>query len=174
MKSLGKFLVVLFVLTTWCGTVEAREPLSERIMSKVHFVRVVDVTHLSTSGMNLYVEIENETGHRLVFTDAEIDILSNGELMATISLRDKVVLKRRSTNTVLVPLRFKSRSSFVLGRLLTRVLSFDADITINYRFRGGIGPFRQTFEQKDIDVKKLLENFKLSEIILKQINDHIK
>lgn len=162
------------MLTTWCGTVEAREPLSERIMSKVHFVRVVDVTHLSTSGMNLYVEIENETGHRLVFTDAEIDILSHGELMATISLRDKVVLKRRSTNTVLVPLRFKSRSSFVLGRLLTRVLSFDADITINYRFRGGIGPFRQTFEQKDIDVKKLLENFKLSEIILKQINDYIK
>lgn len=162
------------MLTTWCGTVEAREPLSERIMSKVHFVRVVDVTHLSTSGMNLYVEIENETGHRLVFTDAEIDILSHGELIATISLRDKVVLKRRSTNTVLVPLRFKSRSSFVLGRLLTRVLSFDADITINYRFRGGIGPFRQTFEQKDIDVKKLLENFKLSEIILKQINDHIK
>lgn len=162
------------MLTTWCGTVEAREPLSERIMSKVHFVRVVDVTHLSTSGMNLYVEIENETGHRLVFTDAEIDILSHGELMATISLRDKVVLKRRSTNTVLVPLRFKSRSSFVLGRLLTRVLSFDADITINYRFRGGIGPFRQTFEQKDIDVKKLFENFKLSEIILKQINDHIK
>lgn len=162
------------MLTTWCGTVEAREPLSERIMSKVHFVRVVDVTHLSTSGMNLYVEIENETGHRLVFTDAEIDILSHGELMATISLRDKVVLKRRSTNTVLVPLRFKSRSSFVLGRLLTRVLSFDADITINYRFRGGIGPFRQTFEQKDIDVKKLLENFKLTEIILKQINDYIK
>lgn len=162
------------MLTTWCGTVEAREPLSERIMSKVHFVRVVDVTHLSTSGMNLYVEIENETGHRLVFTDAEIDILSHGELMATISLRDKVVLKRRSTNTVLVPLRFKSRSSFVLGRLLTRVLSFDADITINYRFRGGIGPFRQTFEQKDIDVKKLFENFKLSEIILKQINDYIK
>lgn len=174
MRSLKQFILTLVALVAWCGVAEAREPLSERIMSKVHFERVVDVTHLSTSGMNLYVEIENETGHRLVFSEAEIDILSRGEVMATISLRDKVVLKRRSTTTVLIPLRFKSRSSFALTRLITRLLSFDVDLTIDYRIRGGIGPFRQTFEERGIKATELFDSLEVSEMILQQIDEYIK
>ncbi len=174
MRSLRKFLLILVAVVAWCGVAEAREPLAKRIMSKVHFERVVDVTHLSTSGMNLYLEIENETGHRLVFSEAEVDILSRGEVIATISLRDKVVLKRRSTTTVLIPLRFKSRSSFALTRLITRLLSFDVDLTIDYRIRGGIGPFRQTFEQSDIKASELFASLEVSEMILQQIEEYIK
>lgn len=174
MRRLSRFLFIIVALTTWCSVVAAREPLSERIMSKVRFERVVDVTHLSTSGMNLYLEIENETGHRLVFSEAEVDILSRGEVIATISLRDKVVLKRRSTTTVLIPLRFKSRSSFALTRLITRLLAFDVDLTIDYRVRGGIGPFRQTFEEHGIKATELFDSLEVSKIVLQQIDEYIK
>jgi hypothetical protein len=45
--------------------------------------------------MNLYVEVNNETLHRFVISEAELDIVSKGDVVATISLRDKVVIKGR-------------------------------------------------------------------------------
>lgn len=174
MRLIRGLLLLVVAFVAWCGVAEAREPMAQRIISEVHLNRVVDVTHLSTSGMNLYVEVENDTGHRIVVTDAELDILSHGEVIATISLRDKLVLKRRSTDVVLIPLRFKSRSSFVLGRLLSRIITKDVDITLNYRIRGGVGLFRRTFHQEGIEARELINRYGDSEMIIQQIEEYIR
>ena len=158
-------MMLVVMLVVGCGTAEACKPMAERIKERVHLVGVRDVTHLSTSGMNLYVEVDNDTIHRFVINDAEMDILSKGEVIATISLRDKVVIKGHRSSTVLVPLRFKARSSFVLGRLLTRLLGDSDAMTLNYTIRGGIGPFRRTFEAEGLMIDELLPKGMLRELI---------
>ncbi len=157
--------MIVVMLAVGCGTAEACRPMSERIKERVHLVGVRDVTHLSTSGMNLYVEVNNETLHRFVISDAEIEIVSNGDVVATISLRDKVVIKGRRSSTVLVPLRFKARSSFALGRLLVRLLGNSEALTLNYSIKGGVGPFRRTFEAEGIMIDELLPDGLLRELI---------
>jgi hypothetical protein len=115
--------------------------------------------------MNLYVEVDNKTLHRFVISEAEMDIVSKGDVVATISLRDKVVIKGRRSSTVLVPLRFKARSSFVLGRLLARIVGKSEAMTLNYNIKGGIGPFRRTFEAEGITIDELLPDGLLRELM---------
>lgn len=157
--------MIVVMLAVGCGTAEACKPMAERIKERVHLVGVRDVTHLSTSGMNLYVEVDNETLHRFVISEAEMDIVSKGDVVATISLRDKVVIKGRRSSTVLVPLRFKARSSFVLGRLLARIVGKSEAMTLSYNIKGGIGPFRRTFEAEGITIDELLPDGLLRELM---------
>jgi hypothetical protein len=100
----------------------------------------------------------------LVVNTAEIDILSRGEVIATISLRNKVVVKGKRRSTVLVPLRFKARSSFAVGRMLVRLLSDEQGLTINYRIRGGTALFRRTISATEVSVDKLLSKSLLNDM----------
>ena len=156
MRLLRKVVVVLLMLVAGNATAEACKPLSQRISEGVNLVCVEEVTHLSTSGVNLYLEIDNATCHRLVISEAEVDVVAKGEVLATISLRDKVVVRGRRTSTILVPLRFKARSSFVFVRLLQRALEPDSDITLNYRIKGGTALFRRRFKAEGVAIEELL------------------
>lgn len=129
--------------------------MAERLLQRVEVMGVADITHLSTSGMNLYIEVDNDTRHRLVVKEGEVDILSKGEIIATISLRDKVVVRGRRTSTVLIPLRFKARSSFVLGSILKR-LATEEDMRLNYHIHGGTVMLKRTLSAEDITVGELL------------------
>jgi LEA14-like dessication related protein len=169
MKWLCRISLIVVMLVASSAVAEACKPLAERIAEGVKLVRVADVTHLSTSGMNLYLEVDNDTCYRLVVSDAEVDIIDKGEVLATISLRDKVVVKGKRTSTILVPLRFKSRSSFALLRILRRSLDKESGITLDYRIRGGIGVFRRTFEAEDVAVEQLLNNSELSTATLREL-----
>lgn len=159
--------VVVLLVAALDGAVACRP---ERIVERIHFESVADVTHLSTSGANLYLVLQNDNCHRIVVSDAEFDIVSHGEVIATISLRDKVVLRRRSVGEVLVPLRFKSRSSFVLGRLVVRMLDPTSNLTIDYRLRGGVGPFRTTVAEEGVPIGEFLDSFGIGEALLEELN----
>lgn len=160
-------LLVTVALVLFCfgARAVACKPMVERVLQRVEVVGVVDITHLSTSGMNLYVEVDNRTLHRLVVKEGEIDILSKGEVIATISLRDRVVIKGRRTSTVLVPLRFRARSSFVLSSLLKRLAS-EEDLRLSYRIRGGTGLFKRTLAAEDITVGELLSAELLEQLMM--------
>lgn len=143
-------------------------------MEGVRVEGVSDVTHLSTSGMNLYVDIENDTRHRLVVSDAEVDILSNGEVLATISLRDKVVVKRRHHGDVLIPLRFKARNTFVLTRLLKRMVEQSNDMAISYRIRGGVGCIKRTMSGESVSLDRLFASGVIAEAMINGISDIVE
>lgn len=147
--------VVALLLSCSVARVEACKPMVERVLQRVEVVGVTDITHLSTSGMNLYIEVDNSSLHRLVVKEGEVDILSKGEVIATISLRDRVEVRGRRTSEVLVPLRFRARSSFVLGSLLKRLAS-EEDLRLSYRIRGGTGLFKRTLAAEDVSACELL------------------
>lgn len=164
MLRLCRLILLVAVMLMCRVTAVACQYIAERILERVEVVGVERVTHLSTSGMNLYLAVDNDTLHRLVVNTAEIDILSRGEVIATISLRDKVVVKGKRRSTVLVPLRFKARSSFAVGRMLVRLLSDEQGLTINYRIRGGTALFRRTISATEVSVDKLLSKSLLNDM----------
>lgn len=164
MLRLGRLILLVAILLFGRGTAVACQHIAERIMERVEVVGVKRVSHLCSSGMNLYLEVDNDTLHRLVVNTAEIDILSRGEVIATISLRDKVVVRGKRRSTVLVPLRFKARSSFAVGRMLMRLLSDEQGLTINYRIRGGTALFRRTISAKEVGVDELMSKSLLSDM----------
>lgn len=131
------------------------------------------VTHLSTSGMNLWVEVTNRSCWRMVVAEAEVDIYVDGTKRLTISLRDRVVVPRKRTTEVLVPLRVTSHSMFSIVGIIGRIATGNRDdITIDYRVRAGTPLFKRTIAQQGIPIEVLLEQLSLpdSEIgILKQL-----
>ena len=173
MKWLCRVFLIVVLLMASSAVAEACKPIAERIAERIKLVRVADVTHLSTSGMNLYLEVDNDTCHRLVVSDAEVDIVDKGEVLATISLRDKVVVKGKRTSTVLVPLRFKSRSSFAFLRILRRSLDRESGITLDYRIKGGTAIFRRTFKGEDVAVQQLLNNSEFSATALRELESFL-
>lgn len=157
--------VVALLLSCSVARAVACKPMVERVLQRVEVVGVTDITHLSTSGMNLYIEVDNSSLHRLVVKEGEVDILSKGEVIATISLRDRVVIKGRRISTVLVPLRVKARSSFVLGNLLKRLAS-EEDLRLSYRIRGGTGLFKRTLAAEDVSAGELLSAELLEQLMM--------
>ena len=133
------------------------------------------VTHLSTSGMNLWVEATNSSCWRMVVTDAEIDIYVGEAKRLTISLRDRVVVPRKRTTEVLVPLRITSHSMFSIVGIITRIaMGSREDITISYSVRAGTPLFKRTIAAEGVPIELLLRQLSLpdSEIgVLKELVD---
>ena len=169
MKHILRAIVVVVMLVAGSFTAEACKPLSQRIAENVKFVRVVDVTHLSTSGMNLYIEVDNDTRHKLIITEGEVDIVAKDDVVATISLRDKVVLNRNQTSVILLPLRFESQGSFALARMLKCIFDPKSDITLDYRVRAGVPAAKRTIKEEDIPVTDLLKSSAFADMALHQI-----
>ena len=131
------------------------------------------VTHMTTSGMNLWVKATNSSCWRMVVAEAEVDIYIAGTKRLTISLRDKVVVPRRATSEVLVPLRVTSHSMFSIVGIIGRIATGNRDdITIDYSVRAGSPLFKRTVTQRGVPRDVLFEQLSLpdSEIgILKQL-----
>ena len=145
------------------------------VKERVAFEGFERVTHLSTSGMNLWVEVTNRGCWRMVVAEAEVDIFVDGTKRLTLSLRDRVVVPRKSTGEVLVPIRITSHSLFSIVGIIGRMAVGDRDdITISYTLRAGTPLFKRTFAEEGIPVSVLLSQLSMpdSEIgVLKQLLD---
>lgn len=163
----GVIVVVSFVLL---ATIPARACGGRERVTFEGFSRV---THLSTSGMNLWVEVANSSCWRMVVAEAEVDIFVGGTKRLTIALRDRVVAPRKATSEVLVPLRITSHSMFSLVSIIGRIaMGNREDITIDYSVRAGTPLFKRTLSQRGVPLDVLLQQLSLpdSEIgILKQL-----
>lgn len=132
------------------------------------------VTHISSSGMNLWLDVRNERCSRLVLKRGEVEIKVDGRTRVVVSLRDKVVVRGRSFEEVLIPLRFKSRTTFALGSILRKVITKDMeDITISYEVRGGTMLFRRTLRGEDVVLRDVVESLGISERVLTQLESYI-
>ena len=132
------------------------------------------VTHISSSGMNLWLDVRNERCSRLVLKRGEVEIKVDGRTRVVVSLRDKVVVRGRSSEEVLLPLRFKSRTTFALGSILRKVITKDMeDITISYEVRGGTMLFRRTLRGEDVVLRDVVESLGISERVLTQLEHYI-
>lgn len=132
------------------------------------------VTHISSSGMNLWLDVRNERCSRLVLKRGEVEIKVDGRTRVVVSLRDKVVVRGRSSEEVLIPLRFKLRTTFALGSILRKVITKDMeDITISYEVRGGTMLFRRTLRGEDVVLRDVVESLGISERVLTQLESYI-
>lgn len=132
------------------------------------------VTHISSSGMNLWLDVRNERCSRLVLKRGEVEIKVDGRTRVVVSLRDKVVVRGRSSEEVLLPLRFKSRTTFAIGSILRKVITKDMeDITISYEVRGGTMLFRRTLRGEDVVLRDVVESLGISERVLTQLESYI-
>ena len=145
------------------------------VAERVAFGGFSRVTHLSTSGMNLWVEVENSSCWRIVVAEAEADIYVGDAKRLTISLRDRVVVPRRSSSEVLVPIRITSHSMFSIVGIIGRIATGNReDITINYRVRVGTPLFKRRLEGEAVPVEVLLRQLSLADSelgVLKELVD---
>ncbi len=155
---MGRLLRYMLLVAT-VVVASTMEGQAQRWAKKLHFEGFAKATHISTSGMNLWVSIDNDSVWRYEIKSCEIDVAIDGSHLATISLRNKVVIPRRYEGDILLPLRFESRSSFALGRLLQRAMQGESErITISYRVRAGGRVITKRFEQSDIRLSDIIDS----------------
>ena len=164
MSRLYKYVVTFIFLVLSVGGAKAD------ILDKFHFERFITVTHLSTTGMNLWVEVSSEWAHTLIVKRAKIDVMMQGKYVATIELRDKVTIPRRSTNKILLPLRFTTSNSLTLQRVVRHLVeNRGLGTTIDYRIRAGVRVLKKNFSEKNVAVSQILDNFALSNESLREL-----
>ena len=164
-------LLVMLLCTLLCVT-DASAARRDRATAGLHIEGVTRVTHLSTSGANLYVEVSNTTGRRLVMKRGDVDVMVDGRLRVTVSLRDKVVVPKGYCGEVLLPLRFRSTSSLTLGAIIRRVVNGDTtDVTLTYRLRGGTPLYRRTFRGEDIPISEIFDTLAIQNGILSRLEE---
>ena len=140
------------------------------ILDNFHFERFVAVTHLSTSGVNLWVDVRNDWSHALVIKRGKVDVMMHGKKVATIELRDKIVLPKRSTSRILIPLRFDAQNTLSFQRIIRNLVEkHGLGTTIDYRVRAGTKLIKLTFSDKNVAVSEILNNFALSNDSLKEL-----
>lgn len=189
-------LVTLFTGTATLTAAPCVKAIERAVMERVEVEEISRVTHLSTSGANLWVVVRNDSGARLVIKSGELDILVDGEVRATIALRDKVVIRRRSHDEVLLPLRFRSRNTLALATLLRSLLRNAWEgtgdisdgvgtntigaplnnagrsgngITISLRVRGGTALFKRTVVLEGMSLGEALSTLGISRDMLAEV-----
>ncbi len=163
LKNLRYFVVLCFALLSTTIT-------KADVLDNFHFERFITVTHVSTSGMNLWVEIRSDWAHTLIIKKGKVDIKMHGNKVATIELRDKIKIPPRSTTKVLIPLRFTSTSSFTMQYVLRHLINNRGlNTTLDYRVKAGLKVLKMNFSDKNVAVSEILNNFALSNEILGEI-----
>lgn len=164
MTKLLKHIFVIVVLSFTVSSARAD------ILDKFHLEKFVAVTHLSSSGVNIWVDIRNDWAHTLVIKKGKVDIMMHGKKVATIELRDKIVVPRRTTTRVLVPLRFDTNNLLSFQRILRNLIDKKGlGTTIDYRVRAGMRLLKLTFSDKNVAVSEILNNFALSNDSLREL-----
>lgn len=152
------------------GVLLGASPLSAQCPEEARELRIegiTRITHLSTTGANLYVEVVNATRRRLVVKSCEVEIAVSGGRKVTLSLRDRVVVPKGHSAELLLPLRFRSAGTLSTAAILRRIAAGDyADITVTYRLRGGTWLLRRTFSGEDIAISEIFDNFALSKRLI--------
>ncbi len=162
-KRLRYFIVLCFTLLTVTSA-------KADILDKFHFERFITVTHVSSSGMNLWVEIRSDWAHTLIIKKGKVDVKIHGNHVATIELRDKIKIPPRSTTKVLIPLRFSANNTLSLQRILRHLIQDGGlNTTIDYRVRAGIKVLKINFSDKNVAVSEILNNFALSNESLQEL-----
>ena len=129
----------------------------ERFKERVEVKGISRVTHLSSAGVNLWVDVENRTASRLVLKRAVLDVVVDGEVRMQVSLRDRVVVARKSDGEVLLLLRFTKRNTLSVITLLRRLVRDDIDeVCLNIDLRGGTMLFRKNFEVQGVTLVEVL------------------
>ena len=130
----------------------------EHFKERVEIKGISRVTHLSTSGANLWVNVENRSGSRLVLKRASVSFVVDGEERLEVALRERVVVARKSNGEVLLPLRFSKRNTLSVISLLRRLVRDDiAEVSLDIDLRGGSMLFRKNFEAQGITLSDALE-----------------
>lgn len=162
-KSL-RYIVMLFVLLFSVNRAHAD------ILDNFHVERFVAVTHLSSSGVNIWVDVRNDWRHTLVIKKGKVDIMMHGKKVASIELRAKIVVPKRSTTRILLPLRFDSQNTLSFPMILRNLVDKGGlGTTIDYRVRAGLKAIKLTFSEKNVAVSEILNNFALSNDSLKEL-----
>lgn len=140
----------------------------------IAFEGVSRVTHLSTSGVNLWVDVTLDRG-AVVVKSAEVVVRSEGRELVTISLRDKVVARGYRSSEVLIPLRFKARSSLVLNTLLRRIVEGDIEgITIDYDIKAGGRILKRRLKGKGVAIDDVLATLGITPEIIDELQQYIE
>ena len=129
---------------------------------------VVFATHISSGGMNLWLEFENSSSRTIVVKSGEVELYIGDRYVMTISLRDKVVIPRRCNSDVLLPLRFTSSSNLKNVVLLRKVMRGDEEVRVSYRLRAGTRLVKRTFRAEDVALSEIFDNFAMSDTVISE------
>lgn len=140
----------------------------------IAFEGVSRVTHLSTSGMNLWVDVTLDRS-AVVVKSAEVVVMSEGSELVTISLRDKVLARGHRRSEVLIPLRFKTRSSLVLNTLLRRIVEGDIEgITIDYDIKAGGRILKRRLKGEGVAIDDVLATLGITGEMIEELQQYIE
>lgn len=169
MRGLLQFFLLIGVML--CAT---ESYARERGARRLEIEGIARVTHLSSSGANLYVEVENAMGRRLVVKRGEVDVMVGGSPKITITLRDKVVIPKHYSGEILLPLRFESAGAIRLGAILRRIVQQDDIVTINYRVRAGTTLWRRNFCGESIAISEFFDTFASSKGLIGELEELVR
>lgn len=168
----GWALMLMVACTLLCTSIDGVAQGGKKTLAIEGITRV---THLSSSGANIYVQAKNNSRHTIVLKRGEIDVMVDGNIKSTISLREKVVVARGYEGEVLLPLRFRSTSALTLQSILGRIARGESqNIAVTYRLRGGTRLFKRNIHGQNIAISEFFDTFAIPQGAITRLEEMLR
>lgn len=163
MKSIVRDIILVLVLVatlSFGGCAKKGEPRQRR--EKLQVVSVEKVTGSIGKSWCITLTVANNMGVNLRIASGDAYICQDGRKVAYVALDGEVVLPRRRTATIDVPLKVTLSNPMVALALMSKVRKGDySGITVDYNVMVSALASHRIFEQKNVSVEEVAKQFNL-------------
>lgn len=151
MKKLIPLLIIAAALMTGCMREDA---------VKFHEIENISISVGSTVAVNTVLLVENTSGRKITLSDAVFHVSdAAGNEIGTVMVADELVLPKKSTVSLHVPVRIKLSNPFV-GLSLVKNLSSEAPrLLVNGSAKIKAGGLRKKYKVENMPLSKFISIF---------------
>jgi hypothetical protein len=156
-RFLKLFIVVVLAATSLAleGCSIERD-LKNRDTEKVQFVSFDKVRGGFKEGFRISITVTNNTIHNIRLTDATANLMNNGKKIGVVTLKEEVVLPRRRTSQVEVPVRLTIGNARTALSLIGGIKSGNIpNLTVDLSITAKTALLKRTLEKRDIPLNEL-------------------
>lgn len=131
--------------------------MAENARKKIHVERVAKIRPIGSRHLGIWLDISNQTRHKLVLKEAEIEIFTSGRKLGVLHLREKVEVLKRSSGLVKSIWEIKVHNPMAIIHLMTHLKEQEGSpLSFSIHGRGRGGPISFNFSKENLSLYQIL------------------
>ncbi len=163
MKRFFRHIVAIALVVATLGLVGCNKSGEKREKPEEFEVISIDNIALATDGtLTLTATVANNTIYNVRFNSGSATIKSENRKIGAITLKEEVLMRRRSRSQIEIPLKITLSSSMAAISAVNNIRKGDlSKVTVDYSIVVKVMASKFTLEEKDISLEKLNQELDL-------------
>lgn len=158
----GKLLYTLLLLTAALSMSSCRKAI-EKAQRNIRFEGIERIERHGLAGIDLTFRMRNDTGYKLVFDEARIDLYYAGSRVGDVTLRERLEVPKHTTLSVASQWKIRISDPLALYLMARKYRAGDlSQVNVSFALKGRGGPAPINISQEKVPVSEFLRIFGLT------------